>query len=84
MQVIDHSIESQRLKTQKSNTLGIHIRVYKNRKGGKCGHCHMTPHRMGFQENKDLILRVFFIRKIMSLKKVEESSLIYLFFLKGK
>ena len=36
MQAIDHStkyIESQRLKTQKSNTLGIHIRVYKNRKG---------------------------------------------------
>ena len=34
-----------------------------------CGHGHVTPLGMGFQENKGLILRVFFIRKIMSLKK---------------
>ena len=43
------------------------------------------PLRVGFLEKKKkgLILEVFFIRKIMSLKKkVEESPLILLFFLR--
>ena len=42
------------------------------------------PLEIGFQENIGLILRVFFIRKIMSLKKVEESPFILLLFFKGK